>query len=368
MALTETTNPRLNISGYDSDAASTTQLRYVYNESDLTNIDKYFLEVVIPELSGVTLYYFPDSSGNIEFDVGRAVQLAMPANSIKYHLEVTPYRDGSAETGITSLDILAVKSKVQILSEYGSNLYDYIIKTPNPAQWMTIFQEPKLWNGWDKTLYAINMDIAASVDVIQNSLDINKAFLAANDTTQILAGAPAIDGWPLSYPATANAYYIEVGFELTGSDITEKKIIKLEPECREPIMIEWLNSLGVVENWLFQIEQAVINTSEQGLMWETPIADDISTVQTTKQRFSEKDTQFITVKAAHLNQNELQGLHDIKRSEAVRVWLLKDGSEWVSVRVSAGYETTFTTGKNNYEFSLSIEFPDNFDFFKAKKY
>lgn len=369
MALTEITTPRLNVSGYDSDAASTTQLRYVYNESDLTDIDKYFLEVVIPELSGVTLYYFPDSSGNIEFDVGMAVQLAMPTNYIEYHLEVTPYRDGVAEAGITSLDILAVISKVQILSQYGANLYQFIAKPTNYGSIMTMFDIPRFWNGWEKIARFISMSYVP-VDFDFTPLDINQQAITPVVNNTSLGPIPRVADMALTWPSGAtNPYYLQItGSDATDGQLTIDKTYSLHEECQEPIMIEWLNSLGVYETWLFQIEQAVINTSEQGLMWETPITEDISTVQTTKQRFTEKDTQFITVKAAHLNQNELQGLHDIKRSNDVRVWLLKDGSEWVSVRVSAGYETTFTTGKNNYEFSLSIEFPDNFDFFKAKKY
>ena len=130
-------------------------------------------------------------------------------------------------------------------------------------------------------------------------------------------------------------------------------------------MISWLNSLGGMDQWLFQIEQSVSNQIEEGRRFQTPITTDIESIRTTKGRFAQRDIQRMTLKADKLNQNELQTLHEIKTSEIVRLWLNKDGSEYVGVIVSSGYVTDFTTGKTNYEFSLNIELPDNFDVFKS---
>jgi hypothetical protein len=64
----------------------------------------------------------------------------------------------------------------------------------------------------------------------------------------------------------------------------------------------------------------------------------------------------------------LQSLHYIKRASNVRVWLDKTKTATIGVIVNTGYDTGFTTGKDNYEVSISIEFPKNFDFFTAKNY
>jgi hypothetical protein len=145
-------------------------------------------------------------------------------------------------------------------------------------------------------------------------------------------------------------------------------LYRIDEECREPVMIEFLNQLGAWDQWLFSFEQAILEETEQGIMFESPIDDDVSVITETKKRIPGVNVQFMTLKAGHLTQAEIQHLQEIKQSEKVRVWLAKDGTSYVNVRVNAGYETTFTTGKGGYEFSLNIEFPSNFDFFKAKQY
>lgn len=74
------------------------------------------------------------------------------------------------------------------------------------------------------------------------------------------------------------------------------------------------------------------------------------------------------LKAENLTQNELQHLHTIKESDVVELFLSKDGDSIVPVRVVDGFTDDFTTGKNNYTFSLKIELPDNIDFFEIKEY
>ena len=131
-------------------------------------------------------------------------------------------------------------------------------------------------------------------------------------------------------------------------------------------MVAWTNSLGGGDQWLFQYEQAVTNISSEGQSINSPIVGDIATEQGNKRRVPGKDVQYVTLKADQLTLNELQGLHDIKNAGYV---LIYDSPtigtrKQVSVKVNNGFETTFTTGKGNYEFTLQLEMPDNFDLFK----
>lgn len=376
MALTEITNPRLTFATtpiYASDAASTTQLLYKFNEDNTTFTNYYTLRVVIPELNNFTLFYpLLDPSGDIEFDLGDAIAQAMAGNSVVYHVVATPVRDGVDETPVVSIDILAVKSNIQILTTNRSNLYDYIgkdVTAPSPGKFMTWFETPKIWNGWKTSNHIINQDITGTINVYTEDLDINKVPLATDNTADIWAAAMTVESYPIPYPLTANSYY--VNFQYQKTDFTPLSVLQTYqamPECREPVMLQWLNELGGTDYWLFSMEQSITNIAEEGLRYETPITTDLSTVTGNKFRFSDKDTQFMTLRAEQLTQNEIQALHYLKKSTEVKVALDKDLGTFVDVVVSASFSDDFTTGKTNYTFSVTIEFPNNFDFFKAKAY
>ena len=374
MALTEITNPRKTFATtpiYASDAASTVQLLYKFNESN-TTYTRYVLQVVIPELNNLELFYLPDSSGDIEFDLGKTIDLAMPGDFISYHIVATPFRDGIAETPVTSVDILAVRSNIQLLYKYGSNLYELTGKAVTPPDlgfFMSYFEIPRIWENWQTYNYIINQDILGTINVYTEDLDINKSVLTSANTGDIWTTPPKVEAYPIPYPATANSKYLNLQYQL--ADFTPLSVLQtyeMMEECRNPVMIYWLNELGGIDYWLFSIEQTITHITEEGLKFNTPITEDISTVTGNKKRFSDKDTQFMTLIAEQLTQNQVQTLHYLKKSPDVKVALSKDLSTFVNVRVSTGYSTDFTTGKSNYSFSVNIEFPDNFDFFKAKSY
>ncbi len=373
MALTEVTNPRKTLGTtppYDADSASTTQLRYVFNESDLTNIEKYVLEIEIPELNNLLVYYVPDpSTGNIEFDLGFILLRGMgDSQYLDYHVVATPYRDRVAESGLTSINILAIASEIQILYSQGANLNEFIAKATTPANvayFQTFLNEPKIWDGWTTANHVINQDIIGTVDVKIVDLDINKNPISTITPADIWT-TRRIEEYPLTY--SAGAEYRSYQYSQTAVPLTVEKIYKQEPECRNPIMIYWWNELGGIDYWLFTIEQAVNNIADEGLQWDTPITEDISQVRQTKERYSGRNIQFITVKTAFLNKNEISVLHYLKKSPKVSVALSKDLSEYIEVRVANAFETNYTTGKGNYEFSCTIEFPDGFDFFKGVHY
>lgn len=371
MALTVITTPRKNIGGYDSDAASTTQLLYKFSESVITPGEAYVLRIVIPELSNLERFYVPKTNGDIEFNIGPSVEGALfdaGLTNISYTLVYSSIRNGVETAGGTTIAILGVISKRQILSANGANLFDFILyNTDLPLTTpLTNFIEGRKWIGWAKSMYYINMDYAA-MDVLEAETDINKTFIAPTVITPITPTPPGIISHLLMEPVDANAFFLEITLQ-SGLSLSKKHRLKYEEECKNPVMISWLNSLGGMDQWLFQIEQSVSNQIEEGRRFQTPITTDIETIRTTKGRFAPRDIQRMTLKVDKLNQNELQTLHEIKTSEIVRLWLNKDGSEYVGVIVSSGYVTDFTTGKTNYEFSLNIELPDNFDFFKAKLY
>jgi len=64
----------------------------------------------------------------------------------------------------------------------------------------------------------------------------------------------------------------------------------------------------------------------------------------------------------------LQSLHYIKRASNLQVWLEKDKGSAVGVIAVDNFTTSYTSGKQGFEFTINIEFPKNFDFYNAKQY
>ena len=364
MALTITSTPNKTISTFDSWTASTAQLRYVLSESSMTGKTNYTVKVIIAALSNLTLYFIPKSDGSLIIDLGKAIEMALPStNYVYYRLECVALYGTTTDASVYSDYTLAIGSKRQIQETNGSNLYDYVAKPTNYGKYMTVFDEPIFWNGYLKVAKFVSQSYT-QVDFTFNALDINKTFLAT-DTDTSLDSANKIFNMALSYPVTANAQYLQILGENTSVQITETKLWKLQEPCKNPMMIQWLNRLGALETWLFEREQSVSNIVDEGYKYNIYSSDDIATVTTTKKRIAGKDTQFITLKAGNLTQDQLQGLHDIKQSNDVRLWLDTTGTNYVTVTVDKGFETSFTTGKGNYELFLNIELPDNFDYFSA---
>lgn len=439
MAITENINPSKVYAAFTSTSCSTTQLLYQVTEDAISGKVNYRLKVDITIGSNTeSLYYEPDSSGVITFDIAKAVLAMMTENAQEYSIQMQGLADSyTSNTITTSPDIFAIKAIRQILSDDGANMLPYIAqddRTP-VGKFMTVFEVPRLWTNYDNFTNIIAQD-NASIDYDIDYLDINKS-VSSSTTDSTTGTTPRIDTLTLPDPP-ASAEYLRIEASVSASSVSEIKDYKIEPECRNPVMVEWLNSLGVYERWLFQYEQAVTNIADAGISYSSPSLTDIEDSNGNKKRMSANDIQLMTLRAAQLSMNDIMGLHDIKRSDDVRVLidktglsggisgfadigggllrvsttaphLLTDGdtvtitgttnyngtyiiqndpplasdfditgthvgsesgswtqvipNAYVNVIVNSAYETTYTTGKSNYDFFLNIEFPDNFNYF-----
>ena len=134
-------------------------------------------------------------------------------------------------------------------------------------------------------------------------------------------------------------------------------------------MLEWVNSKGGLQSWLFNYSQAVEHEVEQGLISESAINDDIEVVNRTKKRSPQRWKQSMILGADNLTKDQLNGLMEMKQSDYLVAWLDKqDTPQNIYVIISNGYIQTYQTDNGSYEFTCQIEFPDNFDFFEAKQY
>ena len=132
-------------------------------------------------------------------------------------------------------------------------------------------------------------------------------------------------------------------------------------------MLEWLNELGAYEQSLFMFDQEFMHDVTKGLAYTAPITADYSTITVTKKREKIDTIQKIALERSHLTLSQLRALQYLKQSKEVYIWLKKDGTSRVRVVVLPEI-TSFFNSHKLYDFSLTIELPDNFDFYKAKEY
>ena len=133
-------------------------------------------------------------------------------------------------------------------------------------------------------------------------------------------------------------------------------------------MVQYLNSLGTFEQHLFTINQQFQVETEQGLTGERAINKDYEQTNRTKIRVPLRWTQQMIVTAEQLTFDQMNALRELKESGLVSVFLDKQGVKQIYVVINNMYETDYDTENALFNISFQLEFPDNFDFFKAKEY
>jgi len=140
------------------------------------------------------------------------------------------------------------------------------------------------------------------------------------------------------------------------------------PECANPIMVQWANSSGAKEYYLFDISQEVRYGSIDELTFQTPVEEPIENI--TRQKTSINADQSLTLfcTAENILQSNIRALHEIKTSEDVQVFLIKDGTKKVGVIVSSAFATGYDTDDHTTDFTVGLEFPTDYNFFTIKEY
>ena len=237
--------------------------------------------------------------------------------------------------------------------------------------------DPMLWKGWKRTVSCVedsgfeDRNGSISNRFISNQLDINKVYITGdnyatrNSTPQIRS---EIVGASVLNPRTG---VIDAGcYSTIGAHggLTIKGYFKVLPECENPMMLEYLNSLGAYEQHLFTINQQVERRVEIGVTAEKAIAQDQEFVNRTKIRVPTDWTQRFILSADGLTRNQLTALMEIKEAVLVRLWLTKDGSKYIYVVVDNDFSTPYETADGLHSLTVQIELPENFNFYEAKEY
>lgn len=247
--------------------------------------------------------------------------------------------------------------------------------SPSKGNLLTKFKEPLLWRGWKRTAASlidsdyVNRTGGATVGFTVRNNDINKQPLDIASLDTGTDTTPRVFETILPEPSPAAAYFSIFGRGLNQPvQFTKELFYQVLEPCPFPVMIEWLNSLGTWEQHLFSINQELNLEASPGIIYETPVSTDLEEVHGNKGRINIETTQTMLLVAQGLSNRFLEALAEIKTSETVRAWLTQDGEEFVQVVTRVELGTPYQSRDDRGEFRLVIEFPQDFNFYEAKKY
>ena len=203
----------------------------------------------------------------------------------------------------------------------------------------------------------------------QRWLDINGIFISQIDTdfTSNLSPRVMIINHR-AYPEDATWLTMNGRDGDTGENTTLWAMYKIEPECANPVMLDWLNGYGAPEQHLFNITQTFEREASTGLVFERAILQDIEDTTVTKRRTVRRWVQRLILEADELTKTQFDVLTELKSSDFIRCYLDKTGAEFVEVVVVSDFTDGGETDEGAFTFRVQIEFPSNFDFFKGKLY
>lgn len=322
--------------------------------------------------------YKTKQNGDLFVDV-RSLTLALiiEGGSINYKLKFFEYYNGTTYTTQTDVAIYALPGMKQLLDAGGSNLWEYLpMYSPNQKQKQpTKFENPVTWIGWQTNVYYI---LDANYASRQSGTDrLGYTFRAAN-ANKILIGTPTqIDEVPTGAPRIIKttlpeqqknelgAVYVFVFlYRASYGRESEEKYYEVRTPCQNAYMLEWINRIGINEQWLFEKMQEVSINTDPGIEIERMVNESIENRNDTLKRINGGSWQTVTFMAENLKQDQIRALTEIKESDTVWIWLDKTGTKRIQAVVTNIFATDYNTRAVFSTFTVSLKLPRNFDLFK----
>ena len=127
--------------------------------------------------------------------------------------------------------------------------------------------------------------------------------------------------------------------------------------CVNPVMIQWINSLGGFSQWQFERKQEVNIEAERGDIFENPFFD----IETTNRVLQQRDSSYShgwTLQADDLTTDELLALAEIKTTE--QVYVMRIDGEVIGV-IAEGLTTIYNRFAKKHLFVVEINWPRDFN-------
>ena len=338
------------------------------------------------------LVYKVDYSGKLFADLKNIIAKDIsPLETEQIYIKYYEYYQGTTQNEYTDEVIIPLPSKKSLLQEGGSTMWENILLTS--TELLTDYENHLIKPSIKKTLWSI-IDTyfsarfpGADISFNQEYLDVNKNPLPLgqldfyesafnpfqfynsepvellhyeiSDTIQNNVGLiPLV----LEYPEILNPFYIKPKILINGNNALKDYFVKVEKSCRNQFILEWLNGKGVMENWVFEINQRVRMNTSEGRIFEKPIISEIDEVSDTLGRISIDSTTEVLIWAEKLKKDQLLALEQIKRSPLVYYWLNPSGTEKIRVIVSGEFTTDYENDSALNEIALQIRFPRGYDY------
>ena len=381
MALTITSEPIRTIDGVTSNAnASRSQIPFILTTTEQAN-PNFKINIIIrnadntANLIATTFKYSPKDDGTLFLDVSQILTEYLEKNglvSVEFKLRYFQSWTGFTASSSDSVNsYFAIYAQKQIYSSGGANLYNHVLDNSGSGTALTKWEVPRIYSQWKRTIGILYADVLAVASMTVKYLDINKDFIS-NGITTSLSGLTVnvlnlnLLDYIVSIPTSAA--YVRAEFTNPGGYILQSTDYKVTKDCSNPIFVEYLNSLGAYEQYIFDIKQEVQVASSTGIASSRAVNQDYATANVTNIRVANDWVQQLICQTDQLSNTDLLAINEIKRSTSVRVLLTRDGSRFVQVVASNNLSDMYSTDNANNGFSLQLQMPNNFNVFEAIDY
>jgi len=251
----------------------------------------------------------------------------------------------------------ALAASLDMGSRYGSNMADFVpdANRTNHAKFLQKLERPAIWRGFPWSIMFIQNNTGSLFAEIEwrDNQEAVTLTRSVSTLTAFYVGRyqPSNDDIPAS-AVTANVH-LETG----GAKRSEELICDVEDACPNPLMLEWVNSVGGDSYWLFDFNLLRTVSAEDKVLVEVPITD----MQNQKiwQRFlgSDRDVE-IRGTARGVSKGNYEGLSELLTSPLVNLLLElgNGGFRRVSVRVKTAKKVR-ETRSDFLDFEVSFVIP-----------
>lgn len=367
---------------------------YINNLSTHTN---YRVEIqvwndgVTEQLIDETFEYVPKQSGVLFTDLQDIMLFILRSNDLlSKHIAIKWREVWNEDTS----DVFNIADSIQVVNGVKPQainrtflsvhkLYTEFIGLISPlGRWLTMFpskdgktgQASKLlFKGWANFMYYI---------VDDNFNDGNSTNPETEEYSEAITGGTVLLTGPTAVATTVTiveheitnnnnaawAIQLQIKEDTGSAEVFESYTLQNAQEIANPIMIQWLNSLGGRDQWLFQYNQTV----REGYV------SDVTSFSTHQEQFQSQSTRSITrvnaelrqsieVEASALSEEQFLAMKDIFLSDDVDVWLKKDASKKKGCIVDVR-KMNYDTKNSLYDLRITIEFEPGYDLFRNLEY
>ena len=382
MALTITSGPSRTINGITSSAnASRSQIPFIFTTTEQAQ-PNYKIEIKIysaaplVQIVDTVFKYSPKADGTLFLDVGPILTEYLEKNGIvfeRFRLYYAESWTGQAPSFSPSSIYSAVYAQKQIYSSGGANLYNHgaRLNSSGTGTALTKWSVPRIYSQWKRTIgVLVDANLAGAVMTVKY-LNINKDFLSTALTHTFGAspiGVLNLDLQNYAVSTPSNAYWVRAEFTDSNGNVLQPVDYKVTPSYSNPIFVEYLNSLGAYDQYIFDLKQEVQVASSTGIASSRAINQDYATANVTNIRVANDWVQQLICQTDQLSNGDLLAINEIKRSTSVRVLLTRDGSKFVQVVATNNLSDIYSTDNANNGFNLQLQMPNNFNVFEAIDY